>query len=349
MNSSTTMKAVILVGGEGTRLRPLTYTTVKAMVPILNKPFIEHVINYLRSHGIGEVILAMGYKPDVIREYFDKHPMSARLIYSVEEAPLGTAGAVKYAEQYISDTFFVFNGDVFCDIDLTAMLRFHRSNKSVATIALTPVDDPSQFGVIEMDTNQRVKQFIEKPKREEAPSNMINAGVYILEPQIFDRIPPGERCMFEHNVFPGLIADNKAVFGYAADTAYWIDTGTPQKYMQLNRDLLSGKSSQICSRHGEIITGKDTIIHRGARLVPPVLVDQKCIVARDAQIIGPTILGRDCKVGEGAIVESSILWENVEIGRGAIVKNSILGNNNIVPDNRIIDSQVIGSDNRPSV
>lgn len=340
------MKAIILVGGEGTRLRPLTYTTVKAMVPILNKPFIEHVINYLRSHEITEVILAMGYKPDVIKEYFNNHPMSTSLIYSVEETPLGTAGAVKYAQQHINDTFFVFNGDIFCDVNLTDMLRFHQKHRSAATIALTPVDDPSQFGVIETDNNQRVKRFIEKPKREEAPSNMINAGIYILEPEIFDRIPHGEKCMFEHNVFPSLIADNKPVFGYPAESAYWIDAGTPQKYMQLNFDLLNNKSSQIYSRKSEIITGDNTGIHQTARMFPPVLIERKCMIDEDVHIVGPAILGEGCKIGKGAIIENSILWENVEIGQKATVKNSILGTNNVIRDHETIDRQVIGSDTK---
>ncbi|MBM3183647.1 MAG: NDP-sugar synthase, partial [Chloroflexi bacterium] len=239
------MKAIILVGGEGTRLRPLTYSTVKAMVPVLNKPFIEHVIRYLNKHDIHDIVLAMGYKPDSIMGYFgDAHGLGARLVYSMEESPLGTAGAVKNAEKHIDDTFFVLNGDIFTDIDLTDMLKFHRQKKSKLTIALTPVDDPTHFGVVETDADHRIIRFVEKPSKEEVTTNRINAGVYILEPEILQRIPQATFCMFERQVFPALVAEDEPAFGYHTD-AYWIDTGTPAKYLQLTRDLMYGKSCHI--------------------------------------------------------------------------------------------------------
>ncbi len=235
-------QAVILIGGEGTRLRPLTYTTVKAMVPVLNRPYIEYLIEHLNNHNIKEIILAMGYKPDSMKEYFkNKAATAQKLIYSLEQIPLGTAGAVKNAAHYINKNkpFFVINGDIFADLNFTNMLRFHKKKKAKVTIALTPVEDPTRFGVVEIDCDQRIHRFIEKPKREEAPSNLINAGTYILEPEILERIPRDRKFMFEHDVFPQLISDNKPVYGYSTNT-YWIDIGTPENYLKLNFDLLRG-------------------------------------------------------------------------------------------------------------
>lgn len=200
------MKAVILVGGEGTRLRPLTYSTPKPMVPILNRPFLEHMLKYMKSHHINDVILALCYLPDHIRAYFGNgSDYGVKLTYDVETSPLGTAGAVKNVAQHLDETFFVFNGDVFTDLNLTAMLDTHRKKSSKATIALTPVDDPSMYGVVETDTNDRVKRFVEKPKREEATTNMINAGIYILEPELLEYIPANQNYMFERGLFPLLL------------------------------------------------------------------------------------------------------------------------------------------------
>jgi len=221
------VKAVVLVGGEGTRLRPLTYFTVKAMVPVLNKPFIEYIIRHLSHHNVSEIILAIGYKPDRITEYFtDEIQLGTKLIYSIETDPLGTAGAVKNAEPYIDNTVFVMNGDIFTDLDLTDMLRFHKNKGAKVTIALTPVEDPTRFGVVEINSNQRVKRFIEKPKREQVAGNMINAGVYVMETEVLRRIPEGKRSMFEHDIFPSLLTEGEPVFGYTTNV-YWMDMGTP--------------------------------------------------------------------------------------------------------------------------
>ena len=184
------MKAIILVGGEGTRLRPLTYSVVKPMVPVVNRPFIEHVMRKLALHGIDEIVLAMGYKPDSIYAYFkDGRGLGIKLTYSLEEKPLGTAGAIKNAGGHVDNTFFVLNGDCFSDIDYSDMLKQHRRNKAMATIALTHVDDPTRFGVVETDAGGRVLHFIEKPAADKVTSHWINAGVYILEPEVLDYMP----------------------------------------------------------------------------------------------------------------------------------------------------------------
>ena len=335
------MKAIILVGGEGTRLRPLTYTVVKAMVPILNKPFIEYVFLYLSSHKIREIILAMGYKPDCITDYFgDASQLGTKLVYSVETEPLGTAGAVKNAEQHIDNAFFVMNGDIFTDLNLTEMLRFHENKGAKVTIALAPVEDPTRFGVVETDSNQRVTRFIEKPKPEQVTSNMINAGIYIVEREILNRVPQGKRFMFERDVFPVLLSEGEPVFGYATD-AYWIDTGTPEQYLQLNRDLMFGKSIQVDFRPEEIRINEGASINPQARLTGPILVDGACSVGKGAQIKGPVTIGAGCTIKDGAIIENSILWQNVTIGERATLKDCIVASNSYIDDNARVEYAAI--------
>jgi mannose-1-phosphate guanylyltransferase len=335
------VKAVILVGGEGTRLRPLTYSIVKAMVPVLNKPFIEYVIRYLRNHNIKEIILAMGYKPDCITDYFgDASQLGAKLIYSVESEPLGTAGAIKNAEQYIDDTFFIMNGDIFTDLNLTDMLSFHKNKGAKVTIALTPVEDPTRFGVVETDSNRRVTRFVEKPSRDQVTSNMVNAGVYITETEVLKRVPQGKRFMFERDVFPALLAEGEPVFGYATD-AYWIDTGTPEQYLQLSSDLMFGKSVQVPFKPDEIRINKEVSVHPQAKLTGPILIDKDCTIGKGVELKGPVAMGTDCTIRDGAIIENSILWRNVTVGEQAILKDCIVASDSCIDNKACIECATI--------
>jgi len=335
------VKAVILVGGEGTRLRPLTYLTVKAMVPVLNKPFIEYIFRHLSRHNITEIILAVGYKPDRITEYFteEKH-IDAKLVYSIETNPMGTAGAVKNADAYIDGRIFAMNGDIFTDLDFTDMLEFHRNKGAKVTIALTPVEDPTRFGVVETDRNQRVSRFVEKPRRQEVTSNMINAGVYIIEREVLRHIPVGKYCMFEHDIFPALVKDGEPVFGYTTH-AYWMDMGTPEKYLQLNGDLLYGKSDQVQFKETDIHIEKQSNVHPKSKLVPPVLVDKNCAIGEGVVLKGPVVMGRRCKINEGAVIENSVLWQNITVGSKAVLKDSIVASNSYIDDNARIIGEVI--------
>lgn len=332
---------IILVGGEGTRLRPLTHTTVKAMIPVLNKPFIEYVLRYLNSHNIEEVILAMGYKPDCITDYFgDATELGPKLVYSIETSQMGTAGAVKNAERYIDSAFAVMNGDIFTDLDLSDMLEFHRKKGAKVTIALTPVEDPSRFGVVETDDENRVTRFIEKPKPGQVSSNMINAGIYIVEREILDRIPPNQRCMFEHDIFPALLAEGELVFGYVSH-AYWIDTGTPQQYLQLNRDLMSGKSIQSAFKKTDIRIGPKSSVHPQAKLTGPILIDSNCVIGKGVELKGPVSIGQGCKIAEGAVLENSILWQNVSVGDKAVLKDCIVANNSHIDKSAYLEYATI--------
>ena len=216
------------------------------------------------------------------------------------------------------------------------------TKRAKVTIALTPVDDPTQFGVVEFDSQQRVTRFVEKPSRQEVTSNLINAGVYIIESEILERIPQGKRFMFEHDVFPQLIADGEPVYGYPTN-AYWIDMGTPEKYLQLNRDLLSGK----CRLNASIATdniAKQSQVYSQAKLIGPVLIDEGCTIGKDVQIKGPSLIGSECSIQDNTLIEESILWAKVRIGERAIIKNCIIASDIHIENNAHIENAVIGQD-----
>ncbi len=338
------MKVIILVGGEGTRLRPLTYSIVKSMVPVINRPFIEHVILKLAAHGINDIVLAMGYKPDSIFSYFkDGAGAGIKLTYSLEEKPLGTAGAVKHAAQHVDDTFFVLNGDTFSDIDYTEMLQLHRRNKAMATIALTRVEDPTLFGVVETGPEGRVTAFIEKPARDQVTSHWINAGVYILEPAVLDYIPDNEFYMFEKGVFPALLAKGAPVYSYASQ-AYWIDVGRPSQYHRLNCDMLEGKCSSPLYKAESVIIEAGCAIHPSAQITGPARISAGCYVGEEVHIQGPAVIGCGCRIEKGSLVENSILWDNVIIGAGASVIDSIIASGVKIIENARLEGQTINQD-----
>jgi mannose-1-phosphate guanylyltransferase len=321
------VKAVILVGGEGTRLRPLTYSMPKTMVPILNRPFLEHMLKYMKHHNIDDVVLALCYMPDHIRDYFgDGSAYGIKLTYVVESSPLGTAGAIKNVAQHLDDTFFVFNGDVFTDMNLTAMLETHRKKSAKATIALTPVDNPTIYGIVETDANGRVKRFVEKPKPEAVTTNMINAGTYILEPDLLHYIPANQNYMFETGLFPLLLEHGDPFYSFNSH-GYWIDIGTPEKYMQVNTDLLSGN---IAAGFPGSVRGKNVWAEEGCNIHPkaniegPAVIGRNCVIEAKVHIKGPVVIGPNCHIGDHSLVEKSIVWHNVKIGKGAKLQKCII-------------------------
>lgn len=321
------MKAVILVGGEGTRLQPLTNTTPKPMLPVLNQPFLEHTIAHLKKCGIKDVILAASYLPEVIRNYFgDGAGLGVRLTYTMEDSPLGTAGAVKNAEQYLDDTFAVLNGDIFTDFDTGDILAFHRDKGAKATIALTRVDDPSAFGVIETGSTKRVRRFLEKPSPGETTSHWINAGIYILEPEVLNYVPANSRYMFERGLFPLLLEKNEPVYGYAISN-YWLDMGTPEKYLLLNRDLLLLKtSSALIDDLGKnkVCCDKGVAIHPSARITGPAVIGSGCRIGQNTHIKGPVVIGPDCNIGDGASIEDAVVWEGASVEANARIVNRVV-------------------------
>lgn len=336
------MKAVILVGGEGIRLRPLTNHRPKAMVPICNKPFLEHLIGYLRQFGVTELILALGYLPQPIECYFgDGRSYGVKLTYVVEETPLGTAGALKNAARYLDDNaFFVLNGDVFTTLDLEAMLACHRRTGAKATIALKRVPDPSRFGVVVTDEEERVRAFVEKPPRETAPSHYINAGIYLLEPELLDRIPAGEFSMLEQGLFPQLAQQGEPFHGFKF-RSYWRDIGTPDNYLQLHHDLLS--------RGAVAPQGEGSQIHPQAVVRGKIALGAGAVVEAGATLVGPAAVGPGCHIETGAVVQGAVLWDGVRVGRGARLRRSIVASRCSIGAGCSLENSILGEDETVSL
>jgi mannose-1-phosphate guanylyltransferase len=334
------VKAVILAGGEATRLRPLTCNTPKIMVPVLNRPFLEHLVGYLKTHNITDVVLAVGRLPGQVRDYLgDGSKLGVTIVCSEESFPLGTAGAVKNAERFLDGPIIVFNGDIFTDIDLSAMMQAHRQNKALATLALTPVDDPSMYGVVETDARDRVTRFTEKPRRDQAASNMINAGIYILEPDVLSHIKADVFSMFERDVFPRLLEMGQAVYGYPSP-CYWIDIGTPDKYLRLQHDLLQRHVGE-----GRTEFGGEVSIHPSARIEGPALIGGACWIDANCLISGPAVLGAGCRLEEGAKIEGAVVWPECTIGQGARLRNCLLASGCRVGGQcEVLDGCILGDD-----
>jgi NDP-sugar pyrophosphorylase family protein len=338
------LKAVILVGGPGTRLQPLTFTVPKSLVPVLNRPVMEHMIAYLRQFGVEDIILTLNYLPDAIRSCFgDGRDFGVRLTYCLEKEPMGTAGAVKNAAAYLDGPCIVLNGDIFTEMDLAGMYFFHAKNKARATIALTWVDNPGAFGVVETDRNYKVKAFIEKPPPGTETTNWINAGTYILEPEVLGYIPSGRHYMFEKGLFPGLLDAGEPVFGFPY-RGYWLDMGTLDKYFRLNIDLLQAKTNtplvEKAGRDG-VRCGPNVTVHPSAQITAPAVIDRDCRFGKDARVKGPVVIGRDCVIGDGARLEKSILWDGVRVGAGARLSNCIISSQVIIDTGREVADCVV--------
>lgn len=322
--SQVALKAVILAGGEGTRLRPHTFITPKPMLPVVNRPFLEHTIAYLKRYRVGEIVLAVSYLPEVIRGYFaDGGNFDIRLTYAIEASPLGTAGAVKNAERHLDGTFVVLNGDIFTELDIADMLAFHRQKRAKATIALTRVDNPSAFGVVETDGEDRVRRFIEKPAPDQVTTDWINAGIYLIEPEVLRHVPADTYYMFEKGLFPRLIELGQPVYGYPF-SGYWLDMGTPEKYLELNCDLLQSKArSALIDNVSELGYGRGVNIHPSVKITGPVVIGDRCRIGRQASITGPAVIGADCFIGEGVRVERAVVWPGVSVGAGTTIERCI--------------------------
>lgn len=314
------MKAVILVGGFGTRLRPLTYTTPKQMLPVVEVPMLERKIRQLVANGVDDIILSMGYKPDGFKAaYPDNTCAGAKLTYVIEPEPLDTAGAVAYAarEAGVDSTFFAMNGDILADMDIKGLLELHKSSGAEATLALTPVEDPSRFGVVPTEADGKVIAFIEKPKREEAPTNLINAGTYILEPAFIERVEAGRKVSIEREIFPKVASEGKIYAGHF--DRYWIDIGTPEAYVQGNTDILDQEN------------GGEPFVGEGAE------------VAADADV-RRSVIGKGAKVGSGAVLIDAVLLPGAVIEAGATVERSVVGARAVVGANASLKNLTVVGD-----
>jgi len=337
------MKAVILVGGEATRLQPLTCNIPKAMVPVLNIPFLEHVIRRLSSHQIRDIILAQSFLSQPIESYFgDGSQFGVRVSYTLEEIPQGTAGGIKNAEKYLDETSLVLNGDVFTDLDIMAMITFHLERRAKATIALTSVDDPTSYGLIETNADGKVTRFLEKPSWSQVTTNMINAGTYVLEPDVLNYIPSQVNFSFERELLPLLLDHGESIYAYRSP-AYWIDMGTPGKYLQLHKDLLSGKGSQYGFTSGEeVLIGEQSYMHPTVQIEGPTLIGNNCTIGGKVKLIGPIVIGSGSTILEDSVIEESIIWRNAWLGQQVNLKNSIVADNCCLNANSIIENSVLG-------
>jgi mannose-1-phosphate guanylyltransferase len=319
------MQALILVGGEGTRLRPLTETVPKAVMPLAGQPFLSYMIEWLGRHRVDEVVLACGFGAGRLREVLGEGGDGPRLRYVEEPEPRGTAGAIKFAAQQLPDRFLALNGDVLADLDLTALIGFHEQRGSRATLGLYPVQDPSGYGLVRRSEDGAILEFLEKPDPGQAGPGEINAGTYVLERSVLDLVPDGRMVSIEREVFPRLIGDG--LHGLPLD-GYWMDVGTPDRYLQATWDILERHVRTALGDRldpaGRLI-GEGVELEAGARVEGPALVEDGARLGEGA-VVGPrAVIGPGCEIGAGAVVTSSVLHEGCRIGEGATVREAIAG------------------------
>lgn len=317
------MQALILAGGKGTRLRPLTVYTPKPIVPVLNRPFLLYQIEILSQAGISDIVLSLSYQPDKIEDLLgDGSDFGVRLRYVTEPTPMGTGGAYRFAAEEIRETTVVLNGDILTDLDISDLIAFHRERQAEATISLVRVEDPSAYGLVEIDDESRVKRFLEKPKKEDVAKlgiNTVNAGVYVLEPSVLDLIPAGESRSFEYDVFPQILEKNRPFFGYVLEEKYWRDLGNPRSYLEAHKDFFAGKivgfeidRSAVSDIATAAIVDKDSIIGAGCVIKPGAKVTMSAI--------GPGVY-----IDEKAVIENSVIWAHTRISGGAEIRNAVVG------------------------
>ena len=332
------MQALILVGGFATRLRPFTDNRPKALLPILNQPMIMHLIDKVRGVA-DEVILAVNYGKEQLEEYFKEHEAECGLTVTIhpEAEPLGTGGAIKNAEKLINDTFLVFNGDILTSLDIPAFVAFHKKNAGLGTLALWEVEDPSRFGIISIDENNRITRFLEKPKPEEVFSHLINAGTYCLEPEILDRIPGGRNVSIEREIFPNVL--EKRLFGLEF-SGYWFDAGTPEIYLEVHRKLLDMRLGQGLT----IKPGEGTNISETVKIDSRVLIGKSCKILAGVALGPYMFLGDDVTIDTGCQITGSVIDAGTQIGSNVSGTNLILGRNNQVEPNLELPTGLVTGD-----
>ncbi len=321
------LQALILAGGEGTRLRPLTYTVPKPVLPLAGRPHIAYVIDWLIRHGVDDVIVSCGFLAEGMRKALAALEPGVQIRYAEEPDARGTAGAIRFAEQMLDDRFLVLNGDVLCDLDLSALIAQHERTGARATIALHPVGDPTGYGLIHRREDGEITEFLEKPEPDQIETDEINAGAYLLERSVLEEIPPDRAVSIEREVFPKLIGNG--LYGIRLE-GYWIDIGTPDRFLEANWDILENRVETVT---GELLDDRGVWLGEGSELgegvtVGPAVFLGDGVRVGDGASIGPrAVIGPGCEVGEGATVEGSVLLARCRVGEGATVSGSILSAN----------------------
>src|SRR3954465_14078662 len=307
------MQALILAGGEGTRLRPLTTTVPKPVVPLVDRPFIRFMIDWLHGHGVDDIVMSCGHLASGVRNVLgDGSALGIKLRYVEEPRPLGTGGALKYAEPLLGERFLMLNGDVLTDIDLTAQIEQHERTGARATLALTPVEDPSAYGLVRTAKDGAVTEFVEKPSPDQIDTNHISAGAYVLERSVLELLEPGQPASIERDVFPELVG--RGLHGHVAQ-GYWMDIGTPERYLQATFDILEGNvATEVSARMGRTFVCVEDGVESAGRVIPPALVERGCPVAGGARIGAEVVLEHDVVVGEGTTIERTVVQRGAAIG-----------------------------------
>ena len=322
------MKAVIMAGGEGTRLRPQTSNLPKPMLPLVGRPMMEHIISLLRRHGVSDIVVTVAFLPNAIRNYFgDGSELGVRMVYATEETPLGTAGSVRNAREELTERFLVISGDVLTDLDLSSLVEFHAKSDALATLALCSVENPLEFGIVITREDGSVERFLEKPGWGQVFSDTINTGIYVLEPEIFDLIPEGRSVDFSSEVFPAALDAGKRIFGHVAK-GYWEDLGTTAAYLKAHRDILDSNVQVDMTgfelRPG-VWLGKGSSVDPSARIDGPAFIGENCTIDRDAVLGVYSTLGNNVRISERAEVRHSVIGENGYLGPSARVEGAVLG------------------------
>jgi mannose-1-phosphate guanylyltransferase len=342
------MQAVILVGGEGTRLRPLTSTVPKTVVPLVDRPLIVYMLEWLRSHGVDDVIMSCGFLATGVRAVLgDGSQLGIRLRFVEEPEPRGTAGALKFAEDLLDERFLMLNGDVLTDLDLSAQIAQHEATGAVGTLALVPVEDPSSYGLVRRRADHSVLEFLEKPSPdEELDTNLISAGAYVLERSVLDMIAPDQKVSIEREVWPALV--DHGLYGFADDTAYWIDIGTPARYLQVTFDILEGNvRTDVGARLGDEFVHVDPTATVDGRVVPPAVVEAGARIAEGAHVGSLAVLAEGVSIGAGSTVERSVVLRGAQVGAGCTLRDCIICPGAVIGDRtQIVDGAMIGENVR---
>ncbi len=338
------MRAVILAGGEGTRLRPLTLSVPKPVVPVVDRPFLRHQLDLLATVGITEIVFSVAYRPERVQAVFgDGSTLGCRIQYAVEDVPLGTGGAVRNALPWLDDTTVVFNGDVLTDVDLPGVLQAHRASGARATLVLTPVPDPAAYGLVETAPGGRVQRFLEKPDPAQITTDTINAGIYVLDTATLERIPAGATVSIERVFFPGLLTEGLHVQA-CVHRGYWIDIGTPEKYLQVHQDILEGRFAVDLDgarrAGGWVSDGAD--VHEDAALEGPFYVGPGCRVSAGSRLGPSAALTSGVRLESGAEVRRSVLWPGTAVGVDARVEGALLGGVRVGRAARVGPGTVLG-------
>jgi mannose-1-phosphate guanylyltransferase len=343
------MQAVILVGGEGTRLRPLTSGTPKPIVTFVDRPFMGFMLEWLAGHGVDDVIMSCGFLATKVKAVLgDGSDFGVRLRFVEEPEPRGTAGALKYAEDLLEDRFLMLNGDVLTDVDISAQIAQHEATGATGTLGLVPVTDPTQYGLVMTKEDGEVTGFLEKPGRDKLEGideYLISAGIYVLERSVLDRIEPDRNVSIETVVWPQLVGNG--LYGYAARGRYWLDIGTPDRYLEGTADILLGNVetsvTQRLDARGRSIA--DGVQAEGATVAGAVIAEEGARIEPGARVVGPTVLGRGVTIGAGAVVERSVILDGATIARGAFVADAILSPGVSIGERTIVQGQsVVGED-----